>query len=91
MTELAGWSCTHLRNAIKTHNVASFDGFYLTWGHYLNKSSATLHDHESGHIAWFCHPSDRGKGHNWEDTTGAAEGDMFDELIGKAKAGWIRC
>jgi hypothetical protein len=91
VTELAEWSCAHVRNAIKTCNahqkwVASFDGFYLTWGHYSNNSSATLHDYESGHIAWFCHRTKRGKGHNWEGTTGAAEGDMFDELIGKAKA-----
>ena len=91
VTELAEWSCARARNAIKTCNahqkwVASFDGFYLTRGHYSNNSSATLHDYESGHIAWFCHRTKRGKGHNWEGTTGAAEGDMFDELIGKAKA-----
>ena len=44
-----------------------------------------LHDYATGKIAWFCHRTKQGKGHNWEGTTGAAEGDMFDEVIGKAK------
>ena len=28
-------------------------------------------------------PDKVGAGHNWEGTSAAAEGDMFDELIGK--------
>ena len=89
VTELAEWSCEWVREAIKTSGDhqkwrASFDGFYLTRGHYSNNSSATLHDYATGNIAWFCHRTKRGKGHNWEGTSGGAEGDMFDELIGKA-------
>ena len=45
VTELAEWSCKHVREAIKTRNdhhkwVASFDGFYLTRGHHSNNSSS---------------------------------------------------
>lgn len=85
------WSCSHVRDAIKTRGehkkwIASFDGFYLTRGHYSNNSSATLHDYGTGAIAWFCHRTKRGPGHNWEGTSGGAEGDMFDELMGEAKA-----
>ena len=40
--------------------VASFDGFYLS--HY-NNSSATLHDHSTGKVAWFTHRTKRGPGH----------------------------
>lgn len=65
--------------------VASFDGFYLTRGHYSNNSSATLHDHSTNDIAWFTHRTKRGPGHNWEGTSGGAEGDMFNELMGNAK------
>ena len=42
--------------------------------------------YKSGTIAWFCHRTKRGPGHNWEGTSAGAEGDMFDELMGKAKA-----
>ena len=56
-------------------------GFYLTWGHHSNNCSATIHDYETGKIAWFCHRTKRGLGHNWEGTSGGAEGHMFDELI----------
>ena len=65
--------------------MASFDGFYLTWGHYLNNSSATLHDHSTGKIAYFSHRTKKGPGHNWSGTSGGAEADILDELLGKAK------
>ena len=97
ITRLAEWSCSHVRDAIKSRGdhekwIASFDGFYQTRGHHSNNSSATLHDHKSGGIAWFCHRTKRGAGHNWEGTSAGTEGDMFDELIGKAKAaGFVVC
>ena len=84
-----------MREAVKERNdekkwVASFDGFYLTRGHYSNNCSATLHDHKSGGIAWYCHRTKRGPGHNWEGTSAGAEGDMFNKLMGKAKdAGFV--
>ena len=65
--------------------VASYDGFYLTRGHHSNNSSATLHDYETGKVAWFVHRTKKGKNHNWEGTSGGAEGDMFDEVLTKAK------
>ena len=91
VNKLAEKSCEMVRQMIETQGkkqewVASFDGFYLTRGHYSNNSSATIHDHSSGKIAWFCHRTKRGSGHNWEGTSAGAEGDMFDELVGKAKA-----
>ena len=63
--------------------VASFDGFYLTRGHYSNNASATIHDHKTGDIAWFTHRTKKGPGHNWEGTGGAES--MFDEVMGKVK------
>lgn len=95
MSQLAEWSCCQVRDAIKARGdekkwVASFDGFYLTRGHYSNNCSATLHDFETGGIAWYCHRTKKGAGHNWEGTSVGAEGDMFDDLIGKAKsAGFV--
>ena len=91
VTRLAEWSCQQTRDAIKTRGdsdkwVASFDGFYLTRGHHSNNSSATLHDYLTGKIAWFCHRTKRGLCHNWEGTSGGAEGDMLNELLGKAAA-----
>ena len=65
--------------------VASYDGFYLTRGHYSNNSSGTLHDYITGNIAWFTHRTKRGNGHNWEGTSNGMEGSMFDELLNKAK------
>ena len=65
--------------------VASFDGFYQTRSHYSNNSSATLHDFDSGDIAYFTHRTKRGPGHTWDGTSGGAEGDMFDEILGRAK------
>ena len=95
VTECAEWSCKQVRESIQTRGdktkwVASFDGFYLTRGHYSNNSSSTLHDYTSGKIAWFCHRTKRGSHHNWEGTSAGAEGDMFDKLLGKAKsAGFV--
>ena len=91
VTELAEWSCSHVRDMIKERGdhmewVASFDGFYLTRGHYSNNCSATIHDHTTGDIAWFCHRTKRGPDHNWEGTSGGAEGDMFEEIMGRVKA-----
>ena len=90
VTKLAEWSCGQVQQQIVERGdagkwVAAFDGFYLTRGHYSNNSSATIHDYEQGGIAWFTHQPKRGRGHNWVGTTGAAEGDMFDELLGKVK------
>ncbi len=65
--------------------MASFDGFYLTRGHYSNNSSATFHDYSTGNIAWFAHRTKRGPGHNWTGTSAGAEPDKLDELLGKAK------
>ena len=64
---------------------ASFDGFYQTRGHYSNNSSSTLNDYRTGKIAWFCHWTKQGVGHNWEGTSAGAEGDMLDELLARAK------
>lgn len=51
--KLADWSCDHVRDNIhirgdKDKWIASFDGFYLTRGHYSNNCSATLHDFATG-------------------------------------------
>ncbi len=90
VTDLAERSCEQVRMQImargeQTKWVAQFDGFYLTRGHYSNNSSATLHDHMTGKIAWFCHRTKRGPGHNWSGTSAGAETDMLDELLNKAK------
>ena len=82
MTMLTKWSCSQVQEAIiyrgdRTKWVASYDGFYLTRGHYSNNSSG---------IAWFAHCTKRGPGHNWEGTSGGAEGDMLDEILGEVKA-----
>ena len=45
----------------------------------------TLHDFFTGEIAWFTHRTKRGPGHNWEGTSGGAEGDMFNEILGLVK------
>ena len=55
VTNLAEWCCSQVQNAIIERGgdkewVASFDGFYLTRGHYSNNSSATLHDHFTGRV-----------------------------------------
>lgn len=90
VTDLAEWSCGQVRSEILKRGdcnkwMASFDGFYLTRGHYSNNSSATLHDYISGKVAWFAHRTKRGSGHNWCGTSAGAETDMLDELLGKAK------
>lgn len=91
VTALAEWSCGQVRQAIIDRGdmkkwVASFDGFYLTRGHYSNNSSATAHDFQTGSIAWFTHRTKRGIGHNWEGTSASTEGDMLNEILGDAKA-----
>ena len=90
VTELAEWSCEQIRQQVSDRGdqkkwVASYDGFYLTRGHYSNNSSGTLHDYITGNIAWFTHRTKRGNGHNWEETSNGMEGSMFDELLNKAK------
>ena len=90
VTKLAEESCEAVREDIHERGdaaqwVASYDGFYLTRGHYSNNSSATLHDYKTGKIAWFVHRTKRGSSHNWEGTSAGAEGDMFDEVLKKAK------
>ena len=91
VSNVAEWSCSRVRDATEQRGdnkkwVASFDGFYLTRG---NICSATIYDYETWKIAWFCHRTKRGLGHNWEGTSGGgggggggggAEGHMFDEL-----------
>ena len=88
VTQLAEWSCDQIRKAIEQRGdkvkwVASFDGFYLTRGHYSNNSSATIH---GGGVAWFTHRTKKGPGHNWVGTSGGAESDMFDEVLRRLKA-----
>lgn len=90
VTKLAEASCEAVRSAVQKRGdhqkwTASYDGFYLTRGHYSNNSSATLHDYATGKIAWFSHRTKKGKEHNWEGTSAGAEGDMFDEVLKKAK------
>ena len=87
---LAEWSCEQVRKQIENRGdkekwVASYDGFYLTRGHYSNNSSATLHDYASGSIAWFEHRTKRGPGHTWEGTSAGAESDMYNVILGKVK------
>ncbi len=65
--------------------MTSYDGYYLTKGHYSNNSSATLHDYPTGRIAWFEHRTKRGVGHNWEGTSAGAEADMFDHMLSEVK------
>ena len=90
VTQLAEWSCEKVRQMVKSrddhlHWTATYNGFYLTSGHYSHNSSATLHDLVTGHIAWFTHRTKRGLGHNWEGTSAGAESDMFDELLREVK------
>ena len=90
VTELAEWSCAQVREDVVErgdgkHWTASFDGFYLTRGHYSNNSSATIHDFATGKIAYFAHRTKRGKGHNWNGTSAAAETDMLDEPLGRVR------
>ena len=89
--ELAELSCEQVRQKIvergeKVSWVASYDGFYLTRGHYSNNSSGTLHDVASDKIAWFAHRTKRGPGANWEGTSSGAEGDMLREILDDVKA-----
>ena len=46
VSDLAEWSCSQIRNEVKERSddkecITSFDGFYLTRGHYSNNTSAT--------------------------------------------------
>ena len=92
---LAEWSCSQVQKQIIERGddkewADSFDGFYLTQGHYSNNSSATLHDHFTGRLARFVHHTKREPGHNWSGTSGGAEADMLNEVLGKAKeAGFV--
>ena len=65
--------------------MTSYDGYYLTKGHYSNNSSAALHDYPSGCVTWFQHRTKRGEGHNWEGTSAGAEADMFDQILLEVK------
>ena len=90
VSQLAEWSCGQVREMVRqredhTQWIASYDGYYLTRGHYSNNSSATLHDHSTGKVAWFKHRTKRGLGHNLEGTTGAAEADMFQEILSEVR------
>ena len=90
VTELAEWSCGQVQLDVKKRGdekqwIASFDGLYLTRGHYSNNSSATLHDYASGKVAYFTHRTKRGPGHNWHGTSGGAESDMLEEVLGKVR------
>lgn len=96
VTDLAMTSCKAVRLAVtqrgdSTKWIASYDGFYLTRGHHSNNSSATLHDYDTGKVAWFEHRTKRGRGHNWDGTSGAAESDMLDHILRDVKeAGWLQ-
>ena len=90
VTELAKWSCSQVQQEIIKRGdakrwIASFDGFYLTRCHYSNNSFATLHDYSTGKIAYFTHQTKRGPGHTWTGTSGGAEADMLDKLLGKVR------
>ena len=95
VTSLAEWSCSQVQSEIcargdSKHWVTSYDGFYLTRGHHSNNCSATLHDYSTGKIAYFQHRTKRGVWHNWEGTSGGAEADIFNSILGEAKqAGFI--
>ncbi len=90
VSSLAEKSCEAIRERVIRRGdqhkwISSYDGFYLTRGHHSNNSSATLHDYETGKIAWFQHRTKRGKGHNWDGTSGGAESDMLDHVLRDAK------
>lgn len=90
VTHLAELSCEQARDRVRERGdqdrwIASYDGFYLTRGHYSNNSSATLHDFASGNITWFRHRTKRGDSHNWEGTSCGAESDMLEEILREVK------
>ena len=89
--KLAMSSCVQVRQNITDRGemlswVASFDGLYLTRGHYSKNSSATLHDFTSDKIAWFAHRTKRGQQANWHGTSAGAEGDMLRAILEDVKA-----
>ena len=68
------WSCEQVRSRGDHQQwIASYDGFYLTRGHYSINSSAMLHDYSTGGVAW-----------SLIGPRGAT--DMLDELLEKVKA-----
>ena len=75
-----------ISNRGKQHDwVVSFDGFYQTRGHHSNNASASLHDYQTGLIAWYQHRTKRGAGHNWEGTSGGSEGDILNSILQEVK------
>ena len=87
---LATRSCQQVCDQIITRGEklswkASFDGFYLTRGHYSNNSSATLHDISTDKIAWFTHQTKRGVDSNCVGTSNGAEGDMLRSILEDVK------
>ena len=89
--ELAISACQQVQQKVidrgdKFHWKVSFNGFYLTRGHYSNNSSATLHDVACDKIAWFGHRTKQIPGANWHGTSSGAEGDMLREILKDAKA-----
>ena len=91
MEALAKKSCEQVQQHIidrsdKLNWTAAFDGFYLTRDHHSNNCSATLHDHSSDKICWFAHRTKRGKGANWQGTSGGAEGDILHTILEEVKA-----
>ena len=84
--ELTVWSCDEVRKEIikrgdKDNLQITFDGFYLSRGYHSNNSTGTVHDEKSGKVIGFAHRSKRGKGSNWNGTSGGAEGDIFEEIL----------
>ena len=65
--------------------MASFDGFYLTEATTRTTPRPLCMFFSLGNIAYFCHRIKKGPGHNWSGTSGGAESDMLDELLGKVK------
>ena len=65
--------------------VASYDGFYQTQGHCSNNASASLHDYQTGLIAWYQHQTKHRAGHNWEGTSGGTEGDILNSILPEVK------
>jgi len=90
VTTLAEWFCEQVQESVRAHGhqeawVASYDGYYLTRGHHSNNSSATLYDYSAGNFAWFKPHTKHDVSHNWEDTSGGAEADMYDEILSEPK------
>jgi len=39
-----------------------------------------------GNVIAYCHRTKRGRGSNWEGTSGGAEGDIFGEMLDEVEA-----